>query len=109
MQDCEQILRTPKMGSRDDTQVARTPLWATVNGVKGDHTRVEINEDGVPTTPAQENVDREAEIQFEEDVDIPRQPNGPGNQDLGAAELHIRKITIQKYGNSKDCPACRRM
>lgn len=83
--------------------------WATVNDAKGDHIPVEINEDGVPTTPVQENEDCEAEIQFEEDVDMPKRPNGLSNKEMGAAEFHIRKPVIQKYRYAKDCPACQRM
>ena len=70
---------------------------------------MEIHEDGAPTTPIQESEDKQVEIQPEEDVNMPRQPNLSGTKGLGTTELHVRKPMIQKYGYIDHCQVCRRM
>ena len=81
---CRTIGRFPEKQRWDKDRITalQGAPWSTVNGIKGDHIPVEINDDGVPTTPIQENVEGEAGIQFEEVVEMPTRPIPSGNKKL---------------------------
>ena len=83
--------------------------WSPVPKVKGDHIPVEIKEDGNPTTIEEETVEKEAEVNFEEEPKSKSTPSTSGYKEAGVTEFHIKKPMVQKYGYIDGCPACQRL
>ena len=68
--------------------------WPPVPRAKGDHIPVEIKEYGNPTITEEEIVEKEAEINFEEEPKGRSKPSTTGYKEAGVTEFHIKKPMV---------------
>ena len=73
---------------------------------EGDHIFVEIKPTGEPTAIEEATLVDKEQIAFEENIPIPSKCHTSGRKSAGAAEFHIRRIMVQKYGCTDGCFAC---